>query len=85
MNQLVLSMEKPKPRMSKTRTGTVTLLIVKGQITESVIGEGWIFCCQHGGLDYPCLVDSNGNQLDPNIYFLHSISIHLALASDRIH
>lgn len=77
-------MEKQK-RPARTSSGTVTILRVWDDPTKSVIGYGWVFCCEHGGMEAPNLINKEGEKLPEGWFTLESISNHLAAKGHGIH
>ena len=82
-------MEKPKQqekiRYSKARSGVVTIIQVRGYITEAIIGNGWVFFCPYSGMEVPILITHGGEMMPPGPYTLESVQQFLAVCSDRIH
>lgn len=77
-------MAKVKP-LVKISSGTVTTLRVWDTNSQKVIGYGWVFMCEHGGMDPPTLIDEKGNKLPEGWFTLEAIDKFLAAKGHGIH
>jgi hypothetical protein len=80
-----LNEQDRKKKPSKVRSGTISHVTVIHKSGRLILGNGWIFTCEHGGMDRPVLIGNDGNIMPVDLYQLEITSAVLAICSDRTH